>query len=385
MVRSDGLQSRLKILERYSATRRKPNAMKEFAASLSQMHLSRQERATIVARQYVMAAQLCLDRGELPTAKKLLCRGYLVAARHHDSRIAMLAASMRVSIERIQRNARGMRLWTQRHEHWKARVTLSESTRNSFRKMYREHVVGLIEPQVPRYYNDYICDELRHVIVPYQHCSRGEYSRALQALDVLAIHQSRSIYLANEVCWLRFRICLSEQRYTEAASVYRQMKAAKMGTPRMHECRLLAQTMLELVSNLYSQHDDPVVFRYRLTSTVNSFEVLRNERTGLYFSVLIYEIVRLLLEHKYDKASSRLAAFRVRLQRCKPFALYEELHLMLKVVGYILATCHRLKRPFPAVIMQEFRLVGQDVPYIQQGLISYSELAYRLLRRLGYR
>lgn len=385
MDTTDRLQRRVNNLVRYSATRRRSNVLHEFSEVLSKIHLSPQERATIVSRHYALAAQVCINRGDLRIAARLLCRAYTIATRHTIPRIAVLVASMRMTIARIQRDSRGLRLWTQRCHQWKVVVTQNEEAQNLHRRMYRETVVGLVGPDTPRHDSYDICDDLRHMIIPYQHCSQGEYRQAMKALDKLEIHQSRSVYLADEVRWLRLRICLSEQRYADAAVLLTEMKASKLGSPRMHECQLLAQVILEMVTFLYSHEDDSPVFNRRITSIMNSFEVLRSERTGLYFTALTYELVRLLLEQKYALANSRLAAFRVRLQRCKSYLHHEELHVFLKVIGYILATCHRLKRPFPATLLQEFHSEHQDVPYIQQGLLPYSELAYRLLRRMGYR
>jgi hypothetical protein len=163
------------------------------------------------------------------------------------------------------------------------------------------------------------------------------------------------------------------------------MNGQPVATQRMRELLVLANAYIGLVHDLYDEITNRMSTTIRLTTFMNSFSILAAESSGMFMGVFVYEIARLLLEHRYEVAHKRLAALRVRMHRSRAVGNLKDLRILLLVIGYILATSHRFKRNFPHHLMAMFYQNAAPTPYAQQGMIVYSELAYRLLKHLGYR
>ena len=376
---------RQRLLELSRATRDRSRQLREFTVSLSRLHLSPSERASLHVNNLTRAAELSIRRGDLAVAKQLLLRGYRIATNHAISHEAAQASQLRSNIERINNNARGFRIWSERLAFWRRQEQRAELVAATYRNLYRQYVLGGETGSLRATCSDYVCQDMRHIILPYQYCSRRCYDSAITSLDRLEIHQSQSIYLRQEVQWLRFRIQCSLQQYQEARYTLGEMSTQIMRMPRMKECFTLGKAYLELLGLLYGDLQAMPAFSGRLTTFMNSFHVLQAERSGLYMAVLVFEIIRLILEQKYELAHRRLAALRVRLQRCPDALDTTELHQFLKVLGYILATIHKCQRRFPKELYHELQATPKTTLYILQGIAPYPELAYRMLRALRYR
>lgn len=376
---------RQRLLELSQATRKRTRNLREFSLSLSRLHLSPIERASLQVDNLTRAAELSIRRGDLALAKQLLLRGYRLAKYHAISQEAAHTSLLRCNIEKITGNSRALRVWSERLAYWRTQEQRSIAVAAVYSRLYMRYVLGS-EPHSQRIaQHDYVCQDMRYIILPYQYCTRRRYDCAMQSLDVLNIHQSRSVYLHQEVQWLRFRILCSLQQYQEARITLEDISSSVSRTTRFKECVILGKAYLELVGLLRDDLQDVPVFASRLTTFMNSFDVLSSERSGLYMAVLVYEIVRLTLEQKYEAAHRRLAALRVRLQRCPDSIDTAELHQFLKLIGYVIATIHRCKRRFPKELYQELQTTQATTLYILQGIAPYAELAYRLLRKLNYR
>ena len=366
-----------------SKTRTK--VLHSFADSLSDLRLSPDERDYQRAERMYHAAKLCIMRGELKKAQKLLTRAYAICNRLHLPDTACNVSRSRMEIEHIMMNAKALRMWAARLDHWQHELLLQSEEHSRRRSEYYAEVLLCLEDRNQQIFDRYVCKDL-HLIVPqYRLCRDGNFSVALTMLDAQDIQNSNSVFLRDEVLWLRYRILLSTQRYWDAQLLLQQMNTQAVATQRMRELLLLANAYNELVHEFCADPAQCKPARTRLSTFMNSFHIISTESSGLYLAVFVYEITRLLIEHRYEHANLRLAALRVRMHRARRNGSLEELRVFLLIIGYILATSHRHKRNFPSHLMSKFYDGTEPIPYAQQGIIAYSELAYRLLRHLGYR
>ena len=370
---------------RCNASKSRTKVLHSFADSLSDIRLTPDERDYQRAERMYHAARLCATRGDLQRAQKLLTRSYAICNRLHLPETACNVARARIEIEHILMNAAAIRLWTARLDHWQDMLQRQSEQQEQQRREYYAVVLLWTDTCKEQTFERYVCKELHHIVPHYRLCADGNFTLALEMLDAEAILRSNSVYLQDEVRWLRFRILFSTQRYQDAQLLLQQMNRQTAATHRMAELLILANAYNELLNDFYDGMTERRKARVRLSTFMNSFSILASEPSGMYLAVFVYEITRLLVEHRFELANQRLAALRVRMHRCRPNGNLEELRILLLIIGYILSTSHRHKRNFPHHLMTMFYEGTAPIPYPQQGIIAYSELAYRLLRHLGYR
>jgi hypothetical protein len=366
-------------------SRQRLRELGQFAETLSTLNLTQAERDVKRAERMLHAARLCINRGHLRDAQKLLTRSYSTASRLERSALAADIAGTRVGLENIMRNADAMRLWMTRQRSWEAKCRLDEEQRDEHREQFYSTVICTPVDRMNSHYDEYVCDDLRHIIPLYDYCSLGLFNNVLQMLDTSVYSVSQSAYLRDEVRWLRFRLHCSMQHYEIAASLLEEMQNNKPCTQRLREYVTLGSAYISLQRQLYHADDTSGLVQPRVSTFLNTFSVVSYELAGLHLSVFVYELIRLIMEHNYAMADKRLAALRSRVYRQRAHGNLEELHIFLRVVGYILGTSHRCKRAMPHHLLAEFHQRMIVVPYAQQGMLAYSELAFRLLRYLGYR
>lgn len=358
--------------------------LQHFATTLDQLDLTTEEHDVVVAERFLQAAELVLHRGQILHAQKFYTRAYSLACKHDRADIALRAAAMRVTLEHIQRNAPAIRFWDERRIFQQQRLLKTEVCRKRERELYNQNVLAIREETSLQVFSPYICSEYKYLLLPYHLCSRGLYDAAMNAVNKPAITKSKSTFLQDETRWLRYRLYLSTQQYSQAARLVDDMKATPPVTARLQECSIIAAGYSNLMDILRVPSQEHRQWFMRIGTFSNSFQALVSEQTGLYLSVFVYELVRYIMENDHTAAEKRLSALRVRVQRSEYNGPLFELRSFLRVIGYIQSTCHRYKRIFPTKLFQELLECRQQTKYAQQGIIPYSELAYRLLKYLNY-
>ncbi|MBM4178676.1 MAG: hypothetical protein FJ211_05010 [Ignavibacteria bacterium] len=358
--------------------------LKRFATSLDELDLSGKEHDLVMAERFLRAAKLVLERGMVPQAQKFCSRAYTLACKHDISDIAMRAATDRVTLEHILRNAQAIRLWTERRTFHEDRVKREEERQSQVRQLYLREVLCVDESNPKQVFIPYTCDEFRHLLLPYHLCSRGLFHAALNAVKGLAFVHTKSKFLQDELRWLTFRLYASTQQYDQAAAITRLIMESPAITARLQECSTIAAAYCDLMDVLRGPRLDQIRWATRIGMFSNSFHAIVNEPTGLYLSVFVYELVRAIIDQNFILAEQRLAALRVRVHRNEYNGRLFELRSFLKVIGYIQSTHYRYKKVFPTKLYNELINYGLQTKYAQQGIIPYSELAYRILRYLNY-
>lgn len=370
---------------RCKMSRQRLQELGHFADSLSALNLTHAERDIKRAVRMHHAAKLCITRGHLQVAQKLLTRSYSTACRLEQPALAASIAASRVELENIMRNSNAMRLWMTRRLTWEKRSSQQIDQRYHDREQFYSTVICTPVDCTNSHYDEYVCQELRHVIPLYDYCALGLYDHVLTMLDSPRYKSIQSVYLYDELRWLRFRLHCSTQRYEIATALLEEMQNKPPSTTRLREYVLLGTAYMSLQRQLYPGADTTCATHPRLSTFLNTFTVVSYELAGLHLSVYVYELVRLILEGKHVAADKRLAALRSRAYRQRAHGNLQELKLFLRVAGYILATSHRCKRTIPRQLLAAFHERTLVVPYAQQGIVAYSELAFRLFRYLGYR
>ena len=383
VISNDRIQPISRI--RCKTSRRRLRELGEFAEELTALRLTEAERDSKRAERMHHAAKLCIHRGQLEVAQKLLTRSYSTACRLDSSTLAASIASTRYDLENILRNSAAMRVWMTRKLSWEAKIRLQNDLFNRNREQFYATVICTPVDRMNSHYEEYVCDELRHIIPLYDYCSLGVFDHVLKLLDFVECSANNSVYLHDEVRWMRFRLYCSMQQYEVASTLLEELQTNLPCTKRLREYVVLGTAYISLQRELYQIEDEHERVQPRLTTFLNSFNVVSYELAGLHLSVFVYELVRLIMRQNFAVANKRLAALRARVCRQQSHGNLEELRLFLRVAGYILATSHRCRRTMPQSLLQAFHQRTIVVPYAQQGIVAYSELAYRLLRYLGYK
>lgn len=381
----DGRTTQEHINISWRKSRQRLRYLEQFSNTLSQLNLTPHERDRTRSLRMMHAAELCITRGQLRIAQKLLTRAYSSATRLGESELAMEIAQTRVELEHVFRNSAAIRLWSSRAHQWNMLLTKTHEERSRNRQLFYESVLGIRRDERKMSFNQYVCDELRHIILPYQYCSLGSYVEARELLEIESITRTSSVFLKEEVAWLQFRICCTLQRYSEAKEYLITMKNSTLVTKRLREYVRIGERYSELMELFYCEGGVDRLQPFSERWFVDSLDVVRHEASGMFLSVLVYELTLLLLKQRFTVADKRLAALRARIYRLQSDKSIDELRIFTRVVGYVLATSHRHRRVMPRQLLAEFQECSVYVPYPQQGIIPYSELAYRLVRYLGYK
>lgn len=381
----DGTPTQKIIHARWRESRQRLRYLEQFSDTLPQFNLTLGERDRIRAQRMLHAAELCITRGQLRIAQSLLTRAYSTAARLAASELALNIAQTRVELENVLRNAPAIRLWSKRAGQWNSHIAKMALERARVRQLFYESVLSIHLDNRRVNFDQFVCEELRHIILPYHYCSLSRYSEALKALESYDIALTSSVYLREESLWLLFRIYCSTQQYDRAKKCIADMKNRMIVTPRIREYIRIGEAYNGMVTALNREGTPEPTRTHFMSWFVNSFYVVRQETSGMFLSVLVYELAYLLMNQEYTTANKRLAALRTRVCRLQADETLDELRVFMRVAGYALAMSHRHKRTMPRHLLDAFRTCSSYVPYPQQGIIPYADLAYKLLRYLGYR
>lgn len=372
---------------RCRTSRQYTRLLESFTDNLDGVRLTHDEKRRKRIEQFIFASKAVVTRGNLRLAQRLLIRAYAHAVAIEAADLAEHAAAIRVRVENILRNAAAIRLWRQRQELWCKRKHRIETLSVRRRTAFYKHVIGNEPCNSDAYYEHYVCCDLYRVVQLYLHLTHGRYNNAIRMLDSRTLTHNTSVYLQAELHWLRFRLHCTNQAYGIAQEVLEECNRIKVLSHRLRECIKLGKAFIELWEAMSASQQ--LSREHRLTTRVstlmNSMEVISKEQPAMYLQVFIYEICRLLLDGRYHEADQRLAALRVRVHRYQIHADLSEVRLFLCVVAYVISTIHLVRRTYPHDLMKKFGMYTRYLPFAWQGIIPYSVLASKLLRSLDYR
>lgn len=361
------------------------NRLLEFSRSVHTVALDPREQAVVSIRQYILAAEVCVPRGHLQLAQKLLTRAYALSSRFLLSAECVAVSSMRAHLEAVLDNTAARRFWNLRVRTWQDRCMIDRHQAEADRTEYYDHVLCYKndDSKLP-FREQFVCREVRHIIMPYRQCSERRYKNALERLQSPPISDTGSIFLSNESSWLRFRILCSMHCMDEAQQVLDELSRQSALSVRLTEYVQIGNAYLELYTMLTSEADQPHCFSARRTTLMNSFSHVNKELGGMMVALCVLEICRLVLEGEHQMADRRLAALRVRLVRRTVRNEIEDLRVFLRVINHILATQHRYRKKQPRKLLQQLEERTSPVRYTLQGIIPYDLLSILLLRYMGY-